>query len=615
MASKIKLKNINGKEISVINPDTNTKDREVDISRVTQYVADRAELQAKTGILGDVVLQKDIALAYEWVEPQQTGNDGTIINSTNNTTGSWKALYSGAVNVKWFGSLSVEASYIKAAAVTTDSIYVPAGSYTLDANTVDFSAVKFHSDGDVTISVNTTIVVNSNIIKANTYEIMFNYENGVYSVVNNKNEQITTGNDLANTFNTIKQLGVFTNGTCIKFPSGYHATTTTFDMTNIRDISVTFLLDGCTIIAKNTDTPVFNLTASHLSLNFYGGLLIGDSTLTPSYGILMARGADGNSAGNHRFFGTQISGSFSKSSIYLLTSEANLFYGTLFKNFTSNAHAMTIAREDILGTSSQFGVTPTASCCTTMNSVFGGYLDAEGTGGAALFIYGNVESFSVSSTYVHTTDNAGSGYQDGAIVLQGNSKTINFDNVNIEGGAKYGIRFYNTATTVVDNILFNNMSIFNSSGSTSDRHIYADSYSALNNFKIPNIGRTLSYGFESAYYIENLYINDPSANLGSLIFSRTANPFYGYCELLVKDFTIVSSSYYPTASSQYLKISTKDGVKEYKKQTQPFIDVYGTTASDNTGNISTGTPTSTTKKYIKIDIDGTSFWVLAESWE
>lgn len=92
MASKLKLKNINGKEISIVNPDTYQKDKQVDVSSIVEYVSDRDALKAKVGVLGDVVLQKDIALAYEWVEPQQTDNGGTIINPTNNTTGSWVSL-------------------------------------------------------------------------------------------------------------------------------------------------------------------------------------------------------------------------------------------------------------------------------------------------------------------------------------------------------------------------------------------------------------------------------------------------------------------------------------------------------------------------------------------
>ena len=104
MASKLNLTNANGKKLTVANLDTNFHDREVDLSRVTHHLSDRDALKSRKGTLGDVVLQKDIALSYEWVEPQEVDNGGTIINVDGDTTGSWKAIYSGAVNVKWFGA-------------------------------------------------------------------------------------------------------------------------------------------------------------------------------------------------------------------------------------------------------------------------------------------------------------------------------------------------------------------------------------------------------------------------------------------------------------------------------------------------------------------------------
>ena len=519
---------------------------------------------------GGTIIDPTKTFPTDWTDQTQVDS---WFNTTNTGSGCWKRVYSGRLYPKWFGY--------------TNNLY-PTIAENLNAQLYNESY--------------------------NTYQIILNKDTNTYIVIDNEGKQVASGADLALAFNDLKQNIGFTDGTSIKFPTGYHTVNNTFDMTNIRNTSVTFLLHGCQIISKNTGNPVFNLTASHYSLNFYGGVIIGDATNTPSYGILMARGSDGNSAGNHRFFGTQTEGNFSKSAIYLLTSETNLFYGTIFKNYANNAHAFTIARDDILGTSSQFGVTPTAYCCTTMNSIIGGYLDAEGTGGAALFIYGNVESFSVSSTYVHTTGNSSSGYQDGAIVFQGNPFSISLDNINIEGGAKYGIRFYNTSANVIQGISFNNISIFNSSGGSSDRHIYADSYSALKNFKIWNVNITLGYGFESTYYVESLYINDPSANLGNLIFSRTSNPFYGYSEIITKDYSNLVSSYYPTAATQYLKVMTRDGVHEYKPQTQPIIYVDGTQASDYSANISTGTPTGTTKKYIKATINGADYWIQVVSW-
>ncbi len=68
--SQFKLKNKNGKTLT-INNDSDTQNRVLEIDKVTSYVADRVALQTKVGTVGDVVFQKDIALPYEWVEPQQ----------------------------------------------------------------------------------------------------------------------------------------------------------------------------------------------------------------------------------------------------------------------------------------------------------------------------------------------------------------------------------------------------------------------------------------------------------------------------------------------------------------------------------------------------------------
>ncbi len=74
-----------------------------DFSGSIVSVADRSELRSKKGSIGDIVLQRDIALYYEWVEPQLTDDNVAVINVTDDTTGSWKALYLGAVNTKWGG--------------------------------------------------------------------------------------------------------------------------------------------------------------------------------------------------------------------------------------------------------------------------------------------------------------------------------------------------------------------------------------------------------------------------------------------------------------------------------------------------------------------------------
>jgi len=68
-------------------------------------IQDRDELKNTIGNIGQVIIQKDIALNYEWVEPQLEDNGGTIINPDGDSSGSWKAIYDGAVNVKWFDNI------------------------------------------------------------------------------------------------------------------------------------------------------------------------------------------------------------------------------------------------------------------------------------------------------------------------------------------------------------------------------------------------------------------------------------------------------------------------------------------------------------------------------
>ena len=79
---------------------------------VRAVVEDRETLRKTIGKVGAIALQKDIALNYEWVEPQLEDNGGTIINVDGDGSGSWKAIYYGAVNVKWFGAKETELQMI-----------------------------------------------------------------------------------------------------------------------------------------------------------------------------------------------------------------------------------------------------------------------------------------------------------------------------------------------------------------------------------------------------------------------------------------------------------------------------------------------------------------------
>lgn len=45
-----------------------------------------------------------------------------------------------------------------------------------------------------------------------------------------------------------------------------------------------------------------------------------------------------------------------------------------------------------------------------------------------------------------------------------------------------------------------------------------------------------------------------------------------------------------------------------------FIDFSGAEAADNSKNVSTGTPTGSTVKYVRVDLAGVEYWVKAETW-
>ncbi len=67
-------------------------------------------------------------------------NTGTIIQYSTSTLGAWKRLYSGSINVKWFGAISGNTSFnntvpiqnaINAAVAELTDTFIPGGTYTI----------------------------------------------------------------------------------------------------------------------------------------------------------------------------------------------------------------------------------------------------------------------------------------------------------------------------------------------------------------------------------------------------------------------------------------------------------------------------------------------------
>lgn len=92
---------------------------------------------------------------WYWADSStDTANDGTIVQATGVTTGRWKRVYDGAINVKWFGAkgdaATDDTTYIQAAIDATaagGSLYFPPGSYKITSVlTRDASAINIHGD-------------------------------------------------------------------------------------------------------------------------------------------------------------------------------------------------------------------------------------------------------------------------------------------------------------------------------------------------------------------------------------------------------------------------------------------------------------------------------------
>jgi hypothetical protein len=92
MSSKIKLLNANGKTLTIENGDTSNSDMSV------RYFKTVTDLTSATGIDGDTAVLTDVDRGGTFVhDATATDNQGTVF-------GKWKRIYSGAVDVKWFGA-------------------------------------------------------------------------------------------------------------------------------------------------------------------------------------------------------------------------------------------------------------------------------------------------------------------------------------------------------------------------------------------------------------------------------------------------------------------------------------------------------------------------------
>ena len=128
--------------------------------------------------------------AFYWDSTSiEDDNGGTIIQATGDTTGRWKRVFSGAVNVKWFGAKSIDEvgfeNYDSALAFQTainiyDDVFVPKGNYKFINNT-EYSLSSNPYINTVYAHILITGKSNKNIVIAESATITVSEEIGRYS--------------------------------------------------------------------------------------------------------------------------------------------------------------------------------------------------------------------------------------------------------------------------------------------------------------------------------------------------------------------------------------------------------------------------------------------------
>ncbi len=155
------------------------------VSTVTLTLLKASEINDEISIIGGEPVTSEIQLpdvvgriptiddlygvdksVYTCVVVQEDGRGGTFnyngalstINDGGTIFDGWVREYDGAINVKWFGDTALEQTF-KDASDVLQSVEVNVGTYDLNADSIDFAGIKFHSFGLVTINTNTTLIV------------------------------------------------------------------------------------------------------------------------------------------------------------------------------------------------------------------------------------------------------------------------------------------------------------------------------------------------------------------------------------------------------------------------------------------------------------------------
>jgi hypothetical protein len=108
----------------------------------------------------------------------EADNGGTIFQATGTTTGRWKRIYSGAVNVKWFGAkgdgLTDDTITIQSAIAYNKDTYIPDGTYMIKSHTTPSGGTAgLQIPSNITISFATKAFLKAITNDADLYSIMY----------------------------------------------------------------------------------------------------------------------------------------------------------------------------------------------------------------------------------------------------------------------------------------------------------------------------------------------------------------------------------------------------------------------------------------------------------
>ena len=127
------------------------------LSNVSEIVATIDDLKVLNGgntveVLGYYTKGDGGGGTFYWDSTStETDNGGTVIQATGVTTGRWKRVYSGDINIKWFGAKDDETNDITALANnilnTYDNLYIPHGDFRVDGSIIVPSNKTVKLDG------------------------------------------------------------------------------------------------------------------------------------------------------------------------------------------------------------------------------------------------------------------------------------------------------------------------------------------------------------------------------------------------------------------------------------------------------------------------------------